>query len=454
MELFGTAGIRGPVADRVTPTLAVSVGAAAGLDAQEREPDPGFVVGRDGRVTGEALAASVAAGLQSVGVPVVRVGQVPTPALAFASRGRRGVMVTASHNPPGDNGLKLFVDGVEYDEAAEDRVADRVADDPTPTEWASWTTAGSEEVLPAYRDRICAYAREHGAPLEDLSVVVDCGNGMAGLAVPQVLDRLGAAVTTLHGNVDGCFPGRASKPTPESLSGCSAFIADGAFDLGVALDGDADRIAVLDGAGAIVHEDTILAILARHLVETATVDDPVVVTTPNASARVDDQVRTAGGRTVRTSLGTLHEEVARLAAAGETVVFAAEPWKHIHPGLGGWIDGVASAALLARLVAAAGLAPLRDPVVERPYRKTSVECPDDAKPEVMAALAAELPSLFGEVSVTAEHGIRITFPDDAWVLVRPSGTEPKIRVYVEAEDVDAIVDRVREQVVATVAATT
>jgi len=111
-ELFGTAGIRGEVRSRVTPAFALRVAAAAARDGGE------FVVGRDGRESGPALAAAVEAGLTSAGARVVRVGQVPTPALAFASRGRRGVMVTASHNPPSDNGLKFFRDGREYDGAS------------------------------------------------------------------------------------------------------------------------------------------------------------------------------------------------------------------------------------------------------------------------------------------------------------------------------------------------
>src|SRR6056297_259285 len=122
MTLFGTAGIRGSAVETVTPELALAVGRAAGRDDTE------FVVARDGRETGTALAAAMEAGLESAGTDVRRAGQLPTPALAFASQGRRGVMVTASHNPPTDNGIKLFVDGKEYDSAAEARIEDRVDD--------------------------------------------------------------------------------------------------------------------------------------------------------------------------------------------------------------------------------------------------------------------------------------------------------------------------------------
>ena len=449
MNLFGTAGIRGSVRERVTPELALSVGRAVGRDALEQAAAgrPSIVVGRDGRETSEALAAAVEAGLESAGVDVRRVGQLPTPALAYASRGRRGVMITASHNPPSDNGIKLFEDGVEYDRSAEQRIESLVADAPTTAPWNEWGSTGSLDVLGTYRDAVAEYARsvlEAPSPLEGVSVVVDCGNGMAGLATPQVLRALGAHVVTLNANVDGCFPGRESKPTRESLTDLRAFMADGEFDLGIAHDGDADRIVILDPSGEIVHEDTVLALLAERYVRDVDADDPVVVTTPNASARIDERVREAGGRVERVRLGALHEGIARERSAGgpeTTVAFAAEPWKHVHPAFGGWIDGVVSAAVFAGLVADAGdVERLRAPITERPYRKVSVDCPDDAKDCTMHRLKESLPDRFPEGEVSTEYGVRIELPDASWVLVRPSGTEPYVRVYAESDEVDALVE--------------
>jgi phosphomannomutase len=439
MDLFGTAGIRGPVTE-VTPELAVQVGRAAATAAGGGE----FVVARDGRETGEALVAAVTAGLLAGGADVRRAGVLPTPALADASRGRHGVMVTASHNPPADNGLKLFVDGVEYDRDAERTVEQRV--DTPGADWDRWGGTERVDVLDAYRGAVTDYAAEYGADADGLTVAVDCGNGVASLATPQVLTGLGAEVRALNATVDGHFPARQSKPTPESLADLRAFVADGA-DLGVGHDGDADRVVVVDGDGDVVHEDTVLAILAEHYTRASDAADPVVVTTPNASGRVDERVQDAGGRVERVRLGALHEGVAAVRADGAertAVTFAAEPWKHIHPRLGGWIDGVASAAVLTRLVAAEGLDTLRAPVTERPYRKLSVPCPDDRKAAAMAALTETLPGTFPEASVDTDHGVRLDLPDGSWTLVRPSGTEPYVRIYAESEDVDALVATVRE----------
>jgi phosphomannomutase len=441
MELFGTAGIRGDAQSEVTPSLALAVGQAAAADGDE------FVVGRDGRETGSALAAAVEAGLESGGADVTRLGQVPTPALAYASRGRRGIMVTASHNPPTDNGLKLFADGTEYDLEAEDAVESRVAADPTPTMWDEWGDTTHSAVLEEYREAVADYVRETAGDAGGIRVAVDCGNGMASIATPQVLRELGASVVALNANVDGHFPARESKPTPESLADLRAFVADGEFDFGIGHDGDADRLVVVDGDGEVVHEDTVLAIVAGFYVRASDAADPVVVTTPNASARIDDHVESVGGRIERVRLGALHEgiDAARERGSDDTsVVFAAEPWKHVHTSFGTWIDGVASAALVTALAADEGLAALREPITERPYRKVSVDCPDERKSATMTFLEARLPEAFPEASVDTEYGVRLTFEDASWTLVRPSGTEPYIRVYAESDDVDALVDDVVE----------
>ncbi|UPV99575.1 phosphopentomutase/phosphoglucosamine mutase [Halorussus gelatinilyticus] len=438
MSLFGTAGIRGSAVETVTPELALAVGRAAGRDGAE------FVVARDGRETGTALAAAMEAGLESAGADVRRAGQLPTPALAFASQGRRGAMLTASHNPPTDNGIKLFADGEEYDRDAERTVDSRVEADDPPVAWDRWGDSERVSVLDDYRDAVVAYAQQQGAPLDGLRVVVDCGNGMAAVATPQVLRALGAEVVTLNANVDGHFPGRDSKPTPETLEDLREFLrADPEADLGIGHDGDADRIVIVDADGDVVHEDTVVAVLAAHYTDRSDAGDPVVVTTPNASGRIDERVEESGGRVERVRLGALHEGIAAARADGDDdteVVFAAEPWKHVHTQFGGWIDGVTSAAVISRLVAdAGGLAPLREPVTERPYRKVSVSCPDDAKAAVMERLETTIPETFPDAEVATEYGVRATLPDASWVLVRPSGTEPYVRIYAESDDVDALV---------------
>ncbi|MCH7659591.1 MAG: phosphomannomutase [Euryarchaeota archaeon] len=433
MIRFGTAGIRGPARDRVTPAVCLAVGQAVGSEGLT------VVLGRDGRKTGPALFDAMAAGLESAGASVIKLGVVPTPTVAFASRGRYGVMLTASHNPPADNGIKLFSDGIEFDREAESTVEAALDAGTNPTNWDAWGDSSGDEILGRYRRAIVEYARGFGERANGLAIAVDCGNGMASLATPQICSSLGATVTTLNANVDGHFPGRGSKPTPETLSDLRAFVAAGPSDLGIGHDGDADRIVIVDSSGNVVHEDTILAVLAERYVRGFAGADPVVVTTPNASARIDERVEVAGGRVERVRLGALHEGIARVRESGGEVVFAAEPWKHIHPEFGGWIDGVASAAVLTRLVAEAeGIDPLKAPVTERPYRKVAVDCPDERKEATMARLEGELRERFPETTVTTDHGVRVEWDDGSWLLVRPSGTEPYVRLYIESERIERL----------------
>jgi phosphomannomutase len=356
-------------------------------------------------------------------------------------------MVTASHNPPTDNGIKVFEDGVEYDRDAELTIERRVEADQSPADWDEWGETRELDLLDDYRDAVAEYARDlagRDAPLADLRIVVDCGNGMGSVATPQVLRDLGAEVVTLHANVDGHFPGRESKPTPETLTDLRSFLAEHPADLGIAHDGDADRIVVVAPDGEVVHEDTVLAWLAERYTRESGAEDPVVVTTPNASGRIDERVEAAGGRVERVRLGALHEGIARERSRGgqdTEVVFAAEPWKHIHTRFGGWIDGVTSAAVVSALVAEAGdVDTLREPVSERPYEKVSVDCPDDRKETAMARIEETLPERFPDADVDTDYGVRIDLPDGSWVLVRPSGTEPYVRVYAESDDVDDLLE--------------
>ncbi|AWB27010.1 phosphohexomutase domain-containing protein [Halococcoides cellulosivorans] len=433
MDLFGTSGVRGPVGETVTLERALALGTAAGQDGEE------FVLGRDGRTTGRAIADAVAAGLQRAGARVERIGVVPTPTLAWASQGRRGIMVTASHNPPRDNGLKFFRDGQEYDRDAERRLESRLDTAPASVDALEFGETTRGDPLSAYRDRIVAYARERVGPIAATGVVVDCGTGVGGLATPQVLDRLGADVLAVDAHVDGTFPARPSKPTADTLTDTAALIArTDRIDCAIAHDGDADRTVLLDSEGEIVPADTVLAILAGHYLT----EGGRVLTTPDTSDRIDERVADLGGRVDRTALGTLHEAMDGQEATAETV-FAGEPWKHVHPPLGPWIDGIASAALLVALIDRDGLAALRNPITERPKAERSVDCPDDAKAAAMDRLTERLPAAIDHESVDTDYGVRLTL-SEGWILVRPSGTEPKLRVYLEQSDADALAERVVE----------
>ena len=208
MVQFGTAGIRGSITDRVTPAVALAVGQAVGQLVTETAPGddaapPEIVIGRDGRTSGPALAAAAEAGVASAGALPVGIGQVPTPTLAFASRSRHGLMVTASHNPPTDNGIKCFVDGSEFDRQREKIVERYVDEDAPPADWDRWQSVVRADRLPDYREAVADYSRAFGTDCDGLRIAVDCGTGVAANATPAVLRELGATVIGVNATVDG-----------------------------------------------------------------------------------------------------------------------------------------------------------------------------------------------------------------------------------------------------------
>ena len=420
--------MRGSI-DEVSPSLVLRLGRAVGSMADE------VVVGRDGRHTGGALVSAFVAGAESVGCDVTFLGVVPTHVVAWKAREEcaYGAAITASHNPPEDNGVKLFRDdGCEFGAEDEKEVA-ALVENTTTADWDGWTETDEDDAVKEYLDAVSEYVGEHSL---DLRVAVDCANGVGAPTTVPALEKVGCDVVPVNAQTDPTFPGRGSKPTPESLAEFVEFVRKGGFDLGFAHDGDADRLVVVD-EGGVVSEDAVLAVLAaRHAPGT-------VLTTPNVSPRVDDSVREAGGDIERVALGTISEE-----ARGRNVAFAAEPWKHVFPEFGGWVDGTVSAVEVARVYAEDKT--VFDGMRDVDVTKKSVACDDDKKTVVMATVEERLRDRYDnrEVTFDTADGIRVDIGDGNWFLVRASGTEPLVRVYAEGDDelVETLVSLVEETV--------
>jgi phosphomannomutase len=413
--MFGTAGARGSIED-VSPSFVLRLGSAVGTLADS------VIVGRDGRHTGQALVSAFAAGASSAGCSVTRLGEVPTHLVAWTARDRDayGIAVTASHNPPEDNGVKLFrPDGGEFGADGEKRVSE-LADEADPALWEVWTAAGETDTDPVVSEYVEAVVR-YVDKKADLRVAVDCANGVGASTTVPVLESLGCEAVTVNAQTDPTFPGRGSKPTPETLDGFVSFVDRRGFDIGLAHDGDADRLVVVDPEG-VVPEDAVLAVLARRHVD----GSGTVLTTPNTSPRVDEAVREAGGDVERVALGTVSEK-----ARDRDPVFAAEPWKHVFPDFGGWVDGTVSAA---EVVAAYAEDPdVLDGLRDLDVRKDSIPCDDKKKDEAMSSAEEALRERYtGDFD--ASDGVRLEIGDGEWFLVRASGTEPYVRVYCEGDD--------------------
>jgi phosphoglucosamine mutase len=421
--MFGTSGIRGPVGEAVTADLALAVGRALAADGDR------VVIGRDPRESGRFLADAVAAGLRESGADVVRLGLAATPTVARSVGWRgadAGVAVTASHNPPEDNGLKLWQpSGQAFDEPRREAIAKRVREGSF--EPAPWNDLGSQARWECASGRhavaIVEAIEGGGAPFEDLSIAVDLGNGGGGVSVDALLE-LGASVETLNAGPDGRFPGRPSEPTAGNCKTLRELVSAGSFDLGIAHDGDADRMLAVTETGEWVSGDVLLALFAREAVS----EGEGVAVPVDTSLAVADAVADAGGSVVRTRVGDVY--VAERAS--ETgVAFGGEPsgaW--IWPGETLCPDGPLAPAKLAALVAERGpLSELVGSVETYPIRRTSVEVAD--KGAVMDRLADRVAD--GYDDVTTLDGAHVDL-GDAWFLVRASGTQPLVRVTAEARE--------------------
>jgi phosphoglucosamine mutase len=415
--MFGTSGIRGPVGESVTASLALSVGRALGVDADR------VVIGRDPRESGKPLLDALAAGLCESGVDVVDLGLAATPTVARAvgwEDADAGVVVTASHNPPTDNGLKLWQpSGQAFDGELRERIERRIREEETAlADWDSGGTRTAESATTRHRDAIV----DAVSMSDSLSVVVDVGNGAGGVTA-DTLDALGCPVETLNAQPDGSFPGRPSEPTPENCESLSTLVAAGDADLGIAHDGDADRMRAVTADGEFLTGDVLLALFAR---DAATAGDRVAVPV-DTSLAVEDHLAEAGVETTRTPVGDVY--VAE-AASEDGVAFGGEP-------SGAWIwpsqtlcpDGPFAACRLAALAAERPLADRAAAIDRYPIRRASVETAD--KRRAMDRVRERVRERYDDVSTL--DGVRVD-AGDGWFLLRASGTQPLIRITAEARD--------------------
>ncbi len=423
MRLFGTAGIRGRLWEKVTPELALKVGMALGTYKTGRA-----VVARDGRTSSVMLKNAMISGLLASGMEVLDADLIPTPALAWATRehGDAGVMITASHNPPTDNGIKIFNgDGTEFYVEQEKELEEIVfSGDFRRARWDEIKAVRALEVIPNYINAVLDFVNHE----TKLRVLYDGANGSGSVLAPYLLREMGARVFSVNAHVDGHFPGRKPEPRYENIAYLGELVRELKVDVAFAQDGDADRIAVFDEKGNYVDEDTVIALFAKRYVEEH--GGGTVVTSINTGSKIDEVVERAGGKVVRVPLGQPHDGIKRYRA-----IFAGEPWKLVHPKFGLWIDSFVTMGLIIKMIDEEG--PLSKIVAENIptyyIRKANVACPDELKEKAVENSAKRIEGILGgEIGkVLTVSGYRFNLKDRSWVLVRPSGTEPKIRVVVE-----------------------
>jgi phosphoglucosamine mutase len=443
-RIFGTDGVRGLANRDLTAELALDLSVAAahvlgeaGAFADQR---PTAVVARDPRASGEFLEAAVVAGLASAGVDVHRLGVIPTPGAAFLTAfldADMGVMISASHNPMPDNGIKFLArGGHKLDDDIEILIESRLEE-----QWARPTGADVGRIGDS-RAGVTTYVKHLiesvPARLEGLTIVLDCANGAAFEVGPDVFGRLGATVLAIHAEPDGHNINAACGST--HMGDLQKAVVEHGADAGFAFDGDADRCLAVDAEGNVVDGDHILAILALAAQDDGRLRDDTVVATVMSNLGFVQAMDAAGITVLQTAVGDRY--VLEAMRAGSFTLGGEQSGHVIMSDFATTGDGVLTAAHLAARMAATGrpLADLATVMARLPQVLLNV-------PDVDKARADTDPVLQGEVAAaTARLG------DTGRVLLRQSGTEPLVRVMVEAPTVE-LANEVAEHLAGVVRAT-
>ncbi len=433
-KLFGTSGIRGSIAETVTIDLALDLGRGLGTYLKGK----GCVgVSTDARTSREMLRGAFVSGVLSTGADVIDLGIAPMPTTAFHSSldgVSISVIITASHNPPVDNGFKFFNGGREFIRTEEVFLEERVEDKKfLVADWDKVGTLSHYDIRADFLGRVKEFVLQRGDMSMGTRVLVDAANGAATNYTPHLLRDLGFSVTTINSHQDGHFPGRPAEPSPKNLKDTMNIARNSDFAVTLCHDGDGDRLAVIDEEGRFIDQNRVIALFARDEVKRH--GGGTVVVSIDTSSVIDELVKAEGGEVVRAPLGSLQELLA-VRPTGE-IVFASEPWKPIFTDLGGWMDGIAGAARLSQMVDEIGngsCIELMKTIPEYPMLRDNIPCPDDVKPKFLPIVKELLlQEITGVEKVLEEDGIRIERNDGSYLLVRVSGTEPKARVYIGAK---------------------
>ena len=433
-KLFGSSGVRGLANVDLTPILAYKVASAVATHAQAKRA----LIARDTRVSGGMLEDALVSGLVSCGVDVLLLGMVPTPVLAYVTKvlgADVGFMLTASHNPPQYNGIKVFKADLSYTDENQDSVERIVANGNFAlANWRSLGKASSADAGQIYLNM----AQQAVSLKKHWKVVVDPGCGAAFNIAPQMLQVLGCKVTALNAQPDGYFPARKSEPTAESLQVLTKTVKALGADIGIAFDGDADRVAFVDENGVFVNFDRSLAAYGALALKRN--GGGTVVTNVEASMCVETMAEKYGGKVIRTRVGDIYVSE---AIKRDHAVFGGEPcgaW--VHPQLHLCPDGPISAALFLTALEEEdkSVSEFIGEVPEYITIRENIACKDVQKYSLVEQLGNALKTAFPEhTDFSAVDGARLALKN-GWLLVRASGTEPLIRLTVEGESVQAAKD--------------
>jgi phosphomannomutase/phosphoglucomutase len=427
-KLFGTNGIRGVVNVSMTPLFALKIGMAIGSELKQGS----VLIGNDSRNSGTMLKNAVVSGLLSTGVNVIDVGLAPTPAIQYASKNWKtigSVIITASHNPAQFNGIKVSdMEGIEVPEEKENKIESRYFSNNFIK--SEWDKVGKysvrNDVLDFYKKGILEKINGELIKKAKLKVIVDPANGVGGLVTPYLLQNVGCTVTTINSHIDGFFPGRDPEPNDENLNLLKQTVIDEKADMGIAHDGDADRVLFIDEKGIFHWGDVIFALLIKKLLKNK---KSAKVVTPIASSKlVQDVTEEMGGELITTKVGSIVvartlKKVKGLIGGEENGGIFYAPHQYVR-------DGAMGALMILECIAESG-EKLSDLIRELPkyYQiKRKIKCPNELKAEILSKIKNKIIA----DKIEDIDGLKI-WRGDGWLLIRPSGTEPIIRYYTESK---------------------
>jgi phosphomannomutase / phosphoglucomutase len=429
-KLFGTNGIRGIVNKELTPEIAIKAGSSIGTFFKRKN----LLVGYDARTSGPMFAKAIIAGLTATGCNVLHADMAPTPALQYAVKNHRAdgaVIITASHNPPEYNGIKVvWNDGIELSREQEIEIENIFFEERIVL--VDWSRIGKTRDLLGVIDEYIEAVKTHVDVSRIVSrrfhVVADMANSVGSLAAPRLLGGLGCKVTTLNANIDGRFPSRPPEPSPENLTDLALTVKALGADLGVAYDGDADRSIFVDEQGEIHWGDKTFALVEKYFL----MENPheKIVTPVSSSTLIKDIADAYEGEIVWTRVGSV--TVSHMMKKLEAKLGGEENGGIFYGPHQSVRDAAMATAIILDIMAKSGkkLSELLGEMPRYFIEKSKVECPEEQKTKVLEKLVELVKGL--EMNTT--DGVKIWFKDKSAILVRPSGTEPIYRLYAEAKN--------------------
>ena len=424
-RLFGTNGIRGVFSGDFNLDFVHDITLAIGSFFKEGP----ILVGYDGRDSSPVVAKMVCSALNYSGIDCKQAGLVPTPCLQYATKSlgyKGGIMITASHNPPEYNGIKpVASDGVEISREDELIVEDIYFNKKWPSPNSRWgITLPENNAIVAYLDAIKSHVYADKIRSRKFKIVLDLGNGAQAKTAPKLCNDLGCEVITINEKIDGSFPGRGSEPTPENLQDLSDTVVKNEADLGIAFDGDGDRAIFCDNKGRILTGDKSALLLSKYILENN--PQSTVVTCLNSGSSIETLTQSSESKVIRTKVGSV--EVSRKMVSVNALIGFEENGGFMYGNHNQVRDGAMTLALALELLSLSDktLAEQVDLLPSSFTTKDKVACSKEDAQKIIKTLDEENPNS------DLTDGIKINFDEKNWIMVRPSGTEPIIRVYAEA----------------------